>query len=156
MNKKFLDEAIETIQERFKEMNGYWNNSLNEKGGEALEINLVEWIDRSNTDNIMPLMTGQKFHSTLEKYYYNSNNKNINNPELESESILEDVRMSIEAIQYFGITFYFIRHYIPILRGKTKKYLKARDSLWGKMDKFIEIYENYSRCRGCLKKNSTI
>ena len=78
MNKNFLDEAIETIQERFKEMNGYWNNSLNEKGGEALEINLVEWIDRFNTDNIMPLMTGKKFHSTLEKYYYNSNNKNIN------------------------------------------------------------------------------
>jgi len=141
MNKIFLDKAIETIQERFKEMNGYWNDSLNEKGGETLEINIVEWINRLIVDNIMPLMTGKKLHSTLEKYYYNSNNKNINNFELEleseSESILEDVRIFVEAILYFGITSYFIRHYVPILRSKTKKYLKARDSLWGNVDKFI-------------------
>ena len=137
MNKIFLDEAIEIIQVGFKEMNGYWNNSLNEKGGETLEINIVEWINRLIADNIMPLMAGQKFHSTLEKYYYDSNNKNINNPELESESILKNMRIFVEAILYFGITSYFIRHYVPILRGKTKKYLKARDSLWGKVDKFI-------------------
>ncbi|CAH1760006.1 23599_t:CDS:2 [Entrophospora sp. SA101] len=136
--KKLLDETIESLQEKFKEMNGYWNDLLNEVEGETLNIDFIQWIQRFVTDNILPSMTGKKSHSSLVRYYYYSL-KNINNASesLELESLLVNIKSVVDGVDYFAFTPYIMRHYVPIIRNNTKVYLKNRDCLWEKFGKFI-------------------
>jgi hypothetical protein len=136
----FNYQAIECTIELWEQMESYWNNL-----GEDYELDLTKWMRRFTNDMIFKITTGVKNDSVLS--YYNTliikNNKHSID-EKEKEKFEESERF-IKSIEVFtgGIVFFFvinkyIRHYVPFIRGITKRLLENRDYLYDKMHNVIK------------------
>ncbi|CAG8636749.1 12752_t:CDS:2 [Funneliformis caledonium] len=135
----FNDQAVEWVNELCKEMESCWNNL-----GENHELNLSKWMHRFTNEIIFKVTTGVKNNNVNSYYNFivecdNNTLKGIKGePVDESEKFVKSVETYIGGLIYLTIFNNFMLHYVPIIRGKWKGFMKNKKYLFDKLHKVIK------------------
>ncbi|RIB23549.1 cytochrome P450 [Gigaspora rosea] len=145
ISQKFIDNAIKTTNELYKELSNYWQslgiqNSLNNSNDNwTLETDLSQWSTGFSNDIISIISTGERTYS-IASYY---NTQSLIKSEYPSalvengDKFVKSIVKYLESLVLFAFFNPFIRHYIPIINNKSNIYLKNRDYLFENLDKII-------------------
>jgi cytochrome P450 len=126
----FNNKSFELIHKLWYEMEKY----LNFLNDENILIDLSPWMHRYSTDMIVEIITGKRSYSL--PIYYNTISKKVDKEEIpsiaikESEELINRLHKFLRNLPLFVFTSYWLRHYIPIIKSKTKEALINRDWLF--------------------------
>ncbi|GES85388.1 cytochrome P450 [Rhizophagus clarus] len=130
LSSSFNNKSIDLTHKLWYEMEKYLNN-LND---ENILIDLSPWMHRFSTDMIVEVITGKRSYSL--PIYYNKTSKKDDKEEIpsiaikESEELIDRLHKFLRNLPIFVFLPYWIRHYVPIIKNKTKEALINRDWLF--------------------------
>ncbi|RIA99561.1 cytochrome P450 [Glomus cerebriforme] len=130
LSPSFNNKSIELTHKLWYDMEKY----LNHLNDENIMIDLSSWMHRYSTDMIVEIITGRRSYSL--PIYYNTLSKKENKEEIpsvaikESEELIHRLHYFLRNLPIFVFLPYWIRHYVPIIKDKTKDALTNRDWLF--------------------------
>ncbi|GBC28284.2 cytochrome P450 [Rhizophagus irregularis DAOM 181602=DAOM 197198] len=131
LSPSFNNKSFDLTHKLWYEMENY----LNLLNNENLLIDLSPWMHRYSTDMIVEVITGKRSYSL--PIYYNKISKNEDIKEeipsiaiKESEELIFRLHKFLRNLPLFVFSSYWLRHYVPIIKNKTKEALNNRDWLF--------------------------
>ncbi|RIB30921.1 cytochrome P450 [Gigaspora rosea] len=145
LSRKLIDSTIETINQLYEEMSGYWQSlgkqsSSNNNDNWTIETDFSSWFHRFTNEVTSMLTTGQRTYSIASYYNTQSNIKSKHSDALvENGNIFTKALVKfMECLPFFTFLSPFIRHYVPVIKSQADSYLNNREVLFKNLDEMIK------------------
>ncbi|KAF0411941.1 cytochrome P450 [Gigaspora margarita] len=149
LSRKLIDSTIETINQLYDEMSGYWQSlgnqsSSNNSNNWTIETDFSSWFHGFTNEVTSTLTTGQRTYSIASYYNTQSNIKSIHSNALveNGNKFTKALVKFMECLPFFTFLSPFMRHYFPIIKGQANSYLNNRDLLFKNLDEMIKNRRN--------------
>ncbi|RIB01408.1 cytochrome P450 [Gigaspora rosea] len=160
---KVIESSIKSINQLYDEINGYWQSLGNQISSNnenwTIETDFSKWFHGFTNEVTSILITGKRTYSIAS--YYNTQSiikSNHSGAIVENGIKFTDTLVKyLESILFFSLFGPFFRHYVPIIKSKSKFYLKNRDYLFENLDNIIKSRrEEIKRMRGTEIKTNML